>query len=149
MVTEYKQKTDQHTAPITIEVEYLSAVEIEYMVKELLWSYRQLFLPGVESDATSEADYARYVRESEQAWSALEAAFKHRRQFGPEFLQDMSEGALERIGGQLIAWTRDMEWPGGGDARLWRSTANTAEECSEKTSLFMRDRYWPFTKIIR
>lgn len=119
------------------------------MVKELLWSYRQLFLPGVDSDLTSAVDYARFTRESEQAWSALEAAFQHQRQFRRQMLQDMSEGALERIQDQLIAWTGDMEWPDGGDSGFWKSTATNAEECSEKTSIFMQDRYWPFTKIIR
>ncbi|RYP86399.1 hypothetical protein DL770_004904 [Monosporascus sp. CRB-9-2] len=150
VVTEYRQKTKEHSAaPIIIEVEYLAKDEIAEMVRELLWSYRQLFLPGVESDATSAADYARYTRESEQAWSALEAAFQHQSRFSKEMLRDMSEGALERIQGQLIAWTNDMEWPDGGEAGYWRSTASNAEECREKTGLFMQDRYWPFTKIIR
>ena len=149
MVTEYRQKTAEHTAPITVEVEYLSKAEIAEMVKELVWSYRQLFLPGVESETTAEADYARFLRESEQAWSALQAAFQHQTQFRKEMLQDMSEGALERVQNQLIAWTEDMAWPGGGNSGLWRSTARNAEECAEKTQLFMEDRYWPFTKIIR
>ncbi|RYP02574.1 hypothetical protein DL764_005748 [Monosporascus ibericus] len=150
VVTEYRQKMREHSAaPIIIEVEYLARDEIADMVRELLWSYRQLFLPGVESDTTSAADYARYTRESEQAWSALEAAFKHQSRFSKEMLRDMSEGALERIQYQLIAWTNDMEWPEGGEAGCWRSTASNAEECREKTGLFMGDRYWPFTKIIR
>ncbi|RYP44610.1 hypothetical protein DL768_008931 [Monosporascus sp. mg162] len=150
VVTEYRQKAKEHSAaPIIIEVEYLAKDEIAEMVRELLWSYRQLFLPGVESDTTSAADYARYTRESEQAWSALEAAFQHQSRFSKEMLRDMSEGALERIQDQLIAWTNDMEWPEGGEAGCWRSTASNAEECREKTGLFMQDRYWPFTKIIR
>ncbi|RYP05881.1 hypothetical protein DL765_009691 [Monosporascus sp. GIB2] len=150
VVTEYRQKTKEHSAaPIIIEVEYLAKDEIAEMVRELLWSYRQLFLPGVDSDTTSAVDYARYTRESEQAWSALEAAFQHQSRFSKEMLRDMSEGALERIQDQLIAWTNDMEWPDGGEAGCWRSTAGNAEECREKTGLFMQDRYWPFTKIIR
>lgn len=136
-------------APITIEVEYLNQIGIENMIKELLWSYRQLFLPGVESDATSEADYARYTRESDQAWSALEAAFSHRSEFKRESLQDMSDGSLEKIQEQLIGWVRDIQWPSGGDAGFWKSTATTADECCEKTNVFMQDRFWPFTKIIR
>ncbi|RYP68754.1 hypothetical protein DL771_006484 [Monosporascus sp. 5C6A] len=150
VVTEYRQKTKEHSAaPIIIEAEYLAKDEIAEMVRELLWSYRQLYLPGVESDTTSAADYARYTRESEQAWSALEAAFQHQSSFNKEMLRDMSEGALERIQDRLIAWTNDMEWPDGGEAGCWKSTASNAEECREKTGLFMQDRYWPFTKIIR
>lgn len=124
------------------------------MVQELLWSYRQLFLPGVESDTTTEADYARYVRESELAWSALEAAFKHRPEFKQEMLQDMSDGALERLQESIVNWTKDMEWPSGSGVGektpgFWTETAQSAEECSAKTELFAQDRYWPFTKIIR
>ncbi len=149
VVTEYRQKTNEHSAPITIEVEYLSASEIETVVKELLWSYRRLYLPDVESDETSAQDYARYERESLQAWSALEAAFKHKPEFDQHRLRDMSDGALERITSQLTEWSREIRWPEGGDNGTWRSTAETAEECCEKTGLFMADRYWPFTKIIR
>ncbi|KAH6656869.1 hypothetical protein BKA67DRAFT_553428 [Truncatella angustata] len=119
------------------------------MLKELLWSYRQLFLPGVDSADTSEPEYARYMREAEQAYSALEAAFKHRREFRKEMLQDMSEGVSEIILKRLIEWTHDIAWPSSGDAGFWKSTATTADECCEKTSMFMQDRHWPFTKIVR
>jgi hypothetical protein len=149
VVTEYRQKKAEHSDPITIDVEYLSASEIRELIKELLWSYRQLFLPGVESDETSEQDYNRYMRQSEQAWSALHAAFKHKRQFTQRFAQDMSDGALERITDQLIEWAQEIEWPTGGTDGFWTSTAQTAEECVEQTKLFMQDKFWPFTKIIR
>ncbi|KAH8202846.1 hypothetical protein TruAng_003009 [Truncatella angustata] len=149
VVTEYRHRRECHSAPITIEVEYLKQDGIENMVKELLWSYRQLFLPGVESDATSEADYARYTRESDQAWSALEAAFSHRSEFKKELLQDMSEGSLEKIQELLVGWAREIKWPSTDDAGFWKSTATSADECCEKTNIFMQDRYWPFTKIIR
>ncbi|GKU17373.1 unnamed protein product, partial [Fusarium langsethiae] len=149
VVTEYRQKKPNHTTPITIDVEYLSALEIRELIKELLWSYRQLFLPGVESNETSEQDYNRYMRQSEQAWSALHAAFKHKKQFTQSFAQDMSDGALERITDQLIDWAREIEWPTGGVDGFWTSTAQTSEECVEQTKLFMQDKFWPFTKIIR
>ena len=149
VVTEYRQKRQEHTAPITIEVEYLSPSEIEDVIKELLWSYRQLYLPGAEGNNTSAQDYARYQRESAQAWSALGAAFKLKRGFREDMLQDMSEGALERLTARLIEWSREIKWPGRAGGGLWRSTADTAEECVEKTGLFMEDQYWPFTKIIR
>ena len=149
VVTEYRHKTKDHVDPITIEVEYLSSPEIEELIKELLWKYRQLFLPEIEQDKVDAKDYARYQRESEQAWSALEAAFKHQNLFKKEFLKDMSEGALEKVTQQLIQWARELDWPEGGNSGIWKSTANTAEECCEKTSVFMKDRFWPFTEIIR
>lgn len=148
-MTEYRQKKPEHVAPITIEVEYLSTSGMKELVTELLWSYRQLYLPGVESDETPEQDYARYMRESDQAWSALQSAFRHQRQFTKEFLRDMSEGALEKITNQVLQWVSEIEWPSGGNDGFWVSTAQTAEECCEKTKVFMQDKYWPFTKIIR
>lgn len=123
--------------------------EIDDVVAELLWSYRQLYLPGVESPTTSEEDYARYMRESAQAWSALKAAFGHHSQFNEEYLRDMSEGSLERTAADLKEWSRTLEWPEGVVDGRWATTAGSAEECYEKTQLFMQDQYWPFTKIIR
>lgn len=148
-MTEYRHRREHHTAPITIEVEYLSHVGIEDLLRELLWSYRQLYLPLVESDETSEQDYARYQRESDYAWSALQAAFGHQTDFTKEFLRDMSDGASDRIIDHLIRWSREIEWPNGGEGGIWTSTATTADECCEKTKIFMQDKLWPFTKIIR
>ena len=117
-------------------------------MKELIWSYRQLYLPNVEQDASSE-EYKRYQAESERAWSALEAAFGHRQEFKKEFLRDQSVEAPDKILTRLLEWTKDLDWPEGGTDGVWKSTAQTAEECCDKTAIFMRDRVWPFTKIIR
>ncbi|KFH46600.1 hypothetical protein ACRE_024930 [Hapsidospora chrysogenum ATCC 11550] len=140
---------DSGEAPITIEAEYLSGAEIKDMIRELLWSYRQLFLPGVEANETSAQDYARYQRESECAWYALHAAFHNKAGFSEEFLRDMSDGASERIAEQLILWAEEIEWPDSARPGVWESTAVTADECCEKTKIFMQDRLWPFTKVIR
>ncbi|MBE3046255.1 hypothetical protein IMZ48_27705 [Candidatus Bathyarchaeota archaeon] len=123
--------------------------EIEEVLSELLWSYRQLYLPAIESGDISEADYTRYERESVQAWSALGAAFGHRAGFREEQLRDMSEGALGRVKARLVEWSRELEWPQGVTDGRWTSTAHSAEECCERTQVFMRDQYWPFTKVIR
>lgn len=136
-----------------MEVEHLSRNEVQELIKELVWNYRKLYLPGVEREEISAAEYTKYERESTLAWATLEAAFKHRRDFKPEFLQDQAEGASKRIVDQLIQWTEDLEWPNGDDesdaSGLWKSTAQTAAECCTKTAAFMKDRLWPFTKIIR
>jgi hypothetical protein len=118
------------------------------VVGELLWNYRQPYFPGVQDDASAE-DYERHQRESRQAWSALEAAFGHQPSFNEELLRDMSDGASERVTAQLVEWSREIEWPEGVEDGLWRSTADSAEECVEETALFMQDQYWPFTKLIR
>jgi hypothetical protein len=151
-VTEYRQKNAGHTAPITVEAEHLSKIEIEDLIKELVWNYRKLYLPGVEQDGVSREEYQKYERESELAWGMLEAAFKHRREFNPQFLRNVSdEAASDRIIERLIGWTEDLEWPSSdaGTTSIWRSTAETAAQCCAKTAAFMKDRLWPFTKIIR
>ena len=147
-MTEYHQKTKEHQTPITIQAEYLSESEIEELMKELVWSYRQLYLPNLEQEASSE-DYKRYQAESERAWSALEAAFGHHPEFRKEFLRDQSPEAPDKIVTRLLEWTKDLDWPEGGIDGVWKSTAQSAEECCDKTAIFMRDRVWPFTKIIR
>lgn len=60
-----------------MEVEYLSTSETEELIKELLWSFRRMYLPNAEDDDVVETEYARMQRESGEAWSSLEAAFSH------------------------------------------------------------------------
>lgn len=137
-------------APITIEVEYLSIGEIEDLIKELVWNYRQMYLPHTEGDSISENEYATMQRESEQAWSSLEAGFSHQPSFNKAMLiNDLSEAGLSIANSQLIQWAYELDWPDSGEYGKWTSTADTADECCEKTSVFMEDRFWPFTKIIR
>ncbi|KFY44996.1 hypothetical protein V494_01204 [Pseudogymnoascus sp. VKM F-4513 (FW-928)] len=150
VVTEYRQKTTEQVAPITIEVEYLSMDEIEDLIKELVWNYRQMYLPSTEGDSISENEYATMQRKSEQAWSSLEAGFSHQPSFNKAMLiNDMSEAGLSVTNSQLLQWACDLDWPDSGENGKWTSTADTADECCEKTSVFMQDRFWPFTKIIR
>ncbi|KFZ06243.1 hypothetical protein V501_07587 [Pseudogymnoascus sp. VKM F-4519 (FW-2642)] len=150
VVTEYRQKTTDHLAPITIEVEYLSIGEIEDLIKELVWNYRQMYLPHTEGDSVSENEYATMQRESEQAWSSLEAGFSHQPSFNKAMLiNDISEAGLSIANSQLVQWAYELNWPDSGENGKWTSTADTADECCEKTSVFMEDRFWPFTKIIR
>jgi hypothetical protein len=129
----------------------LSNSEIAELVNELVWNYRKIHLPDMEDDSTSPAEYAKCQRQSELAWSTLSAAFSHCSGFNQTMLRDMSEGAQERITSRLIEWSQDLEWPGGNNNTngLWTSVADTAEECCDKTSSFMQDKLWPFTKIIR
>ena len=113
-----------------------------------MWSYRQLYLPNVEENATAE-EYKKYRNESERAWASLEAMFTHRKEFNKEFLTDDTEDAQEKITQRLLEWVEDLQWPDGGQDGVWKSTAQTAKECCEKTSIFMQDRFWPLTKIVR
>lgn len=148
VITEYRLKAPHHSAPFTIEVEYLSEAEIEEIVKELLWDYRQLYLPGVEQELNAD-EYKKCCEQSELAWSTLGAAFGDRREFRKELLRDSSDEAKERALALLLQWTQELDWPEGGSDGMWRSTAQDAEECCEKTGQFMENRLWPFTKVVR
>lgn len=95
-------------------------------------------------------EYNRIQLKSERAWSALEAAFKHQKEFSDKFLSDQSEGAMETVASKLIQWTREIAWPKtNSHDGVWISMAENAKECCDKTNDFMQDRLWPFTKILR
>ena len=148
VVTEYHQKHMGQSPPIAIEVESMSGSEIEGLIRELLVSYRQLYFPDVENDA-SPKEYKHYVVESEHAWSALEAAFGDHPEFNKDLLRDQSSGADHRLVTQLLRWAESLVWPEGSSNGVWKSVAETAEDCCAQTSVFMEDTTWPFTKIIR
>ena len=145
VVTEFHQKRKDHTAPITIEVEYLSDSDIGEYVEELIWSYRQFFM---KEWSENDKDFNKQEAESEVAWSTLNAAFGDRGKLKTLFGDD-SHAGLQVIKDKLLEWCKDLAWPEGGNSGLWISTAETADECCDKTAVFMNDRLWPFTKVIR
>ena len=145
VVTEYHQKQQHHTAKITIEVEYLSDSDMEEFIEELVWSYRQFFL---KTWAEGDKDFNKSEAESETAWSALDAAFGHHGNLKSLFGDDSDEG-LKAIQDKLLEWCSDLAWPEASIGGSWSSTAETADECCDKTAIFMSERLWPFTKVIR
>ena len=146
VVTEYHQKTSKHAAPFTIEAEHLSEEQIKENIKELVWSYERFYHPEVEEASTE--DYKKYERESEVARFSITSAFGDHEDL-EALLDDHSDGSEKRTVAQLTQWAEGFEWPQGGSGCIWRSTAETDEECCEKTDQFMNDRLWPFTKVIR
>ncbi|TGO79010.1 hypothetical protein BELL_0046g00100 [Botrytis elliptica] len=151
VVTEYRQRKNSALEPFSIEVEYLSKPERQEMVEELLWSYRQLFFPDSdnEGNALDSDEQQRIERESAVAWSALEAVFSKQEGFDVNFVSDKSKGAFEKIKSQLLEWMHKIDFPADDESGLWTAIAHTSDECQELTSVFMEDKLWPFTKIIR
>ncbi|TGO22762.1 hypothetical protein BPAE_0156g00090 [Botrytis paeoniae] len=151
VVTEYRQKKNSTLEPFSIEVEYLSKPERQEMVEELLWSYRQLFFPDSdnEGNALDFDEQQRIERESAVAWSALKALFSQQEEFDVSFLSDKSKGSFERIKSKLLEWMQKIEFPADDESGLWTASAHNSDECQELTSVFMEDKLWPFTKIIR
>lgn len=138
---------------IKIEVEYLSEIASKEHIKELLWSYRRKLLPNIPESSLSASDRkpdnAKFAEESKRAWVALKATFGSEKGFNRDFLDDQSDGALERITDQLIQWSADIPWPSGSTDGKWTIYAENADECYEHTKPFVRGRLWPFARIIR
>ena len=150
VATEYHQKRPRQIARIEIEIEYLSLEERLEAVKELLWNYREYYLPHVSSDTTSGEEYRKYEEASDRAWGAMEAAFQNRAEFDKTLFENHEDEAqMEKAERLLQSWCEDMEWPEGDRTGVWTSTADSARECINKTKIFTTDRYWPFTKVIK
>jgi hypothetical protein len=124
--------------------------EIEDLIREVLRSHRRMHLLDAQDDDIDGDERAKLKRESDEALSSLEAAFGRRKGFSKDWLtKDLSEDGLATITGQIFEWAQEIDWPAGADSGKWSSTADTADECCEKTSAFMQNQLWPFTKIIR
>ncbi|KAL2399997.1 hypothetical protein ABEF93_004121 [Exophiala dermatitidis] len=159
VITEYRQKTEDQHGAITIEVEYLSKEAVKHHIEELLWSYRnQHYLDTADEKGSlrdakgqsrlSNRDHEYIELEAERAWSALKAAFGHHSGFGREMLTSQTR-KTSSIVAQLVQWSQELEWAKGIVNGKWQTTANDADECCEKVSTFMHDKFWPFTNIIR
>ncbi len=147
-VTEYRYKSAKQTSDFLVEAEYLKLDEIGDHLKELLWSYRQPYALKPGEDISAE-EYKALETESQVAWDTLNAAFGDKAGFDESWLKDFSSGAFDQVLSKLRSWASSMEWPSGAEGGVWRVPALTAEECSELTDKFMKDRLWPFTKIMR
>ena len=152
-MTEYRYKKPNQTAPFYIEVEYLSKPEIHETIRELLWSYRKLYMLGYEEDEGNEVAnkvYRQCEAESEIAQSSLTSAFGDQAKRELERLKNnQTDSIYDGILAKFLDLADEIQWPAGGDNGTWRSEAEDADECNDKTSEFMLDKLWPFTKLIR
>ncbi|CEO58542.1 hypothetical protein PMG11_03258 [Penicillium brasilianum] len=149
IVTEYRQKKSGQSQRIKVEVEYLCGPALEEHIKELLYSFRRKLLPDVAEDSLSAADWNRIKEGSKEAWSALKSVFESEKEFSPKFLSDKSQEAFDRIANQLVDWAEKVSWPTDACDGKWVAYAESAEEFYAKTSLFMQERLWPLSKIMR
>ncbi|KAL8696199.1 MAG: hypothetical protein Q9224_002922 [Gallowayella concinna] len=149
-VTEYHRRSPYHSAPFTIEVEYCNPEEIDEQLHELLVSYRELYQPGLEKELeNNEQLYREIETKSGVAASTLESIFPKRPEVTPIHLRDESEGAFERIYGELKRLAALIEWPSGAVNGKWEATASSASECHDKVAHFMEQGLWPLTNIVR
>ncbi|KAH7359284.1 hypothetical protein B0T11DRAFT_355944 [Plectosphaerella cucumerina] len=159
VVIEYHQKRDEQKSPFEITVEYSTGIALEEIVTNMVWSCRLYWLQGAKDASQTghgeESDQDDCKKESLVAQEGLMSAFGHLAGFSVEFLLDMSDGAGDRVTEQCIKWAHAIEWPAGGwtttenGSTVWHSAVNTVEECAAKTGAFMKDKFWPFTKVIK
>jgi hypothetical protein len=129
-------------------VEFFCSLELEEYLKELLWSYQQCYIPGVQDRAT-DVEQKRYEEESNSTWSAFKAAFEHLPEFSQAFLAYEDEEASKATLLSLIEWAKEIVWPGGSKDGFWESAADNPKDCRSKTNLFMKNQIWPLTKTAR
>ncbi len=153
VVTEFRQKDGRHASQITLEVEYYTAVETEELLADLVGNFRKVQLfpeaPSTEDEEALSRNRQHSENQSKEAWSALQAAFGHHELFGRSFLLDQTEGAFDRIISQLNQWTQLLQWPEEAKDGRYSISVDDEEDCAENISLFMQDKFWPFTKIMR
>jgi hypothetical protein len=139
---------DREASNIVVEAEYLKLEELNDQLKELLYSLRQHYAPDVKADVSGE-ELKKRERESQVAEDTLKAAFGNQPDFDVELLKDFSDGSSAKILSTLRAWAGTVKWPSGAKEGTWKASVDTADECRELTKQFMKDRLWPFTKIMR
>lgn len=153
-VTEYRRRTPSHEAPFTIEVEYANEKEINKQLRELLFSYQELWLPDVESLASSQkkeenSEYEGIEIRSEAALATLQSIFPDAEDINPKYLRDRSDGAFDRILERLEALAKGLKWPDDARDGRWTATAADAEGCQEQVGIFMENGLWPLTNVVR
>ncbi|KAL8647071.1 MAG: hypothetical protein Q9210_005769 [Variospora velana] len=149
-VTEYRRRSAQHTTPFTIEAEYCNEDEIDDQLQELLFSYRELYQPGLGKELEdNEQQYREIERKSEIAFSTLQSIFPDCPEVTSEELQDNGDGAFKRILDRLRRLAKKIEWPSGAADGKWTATAASSAECHEKVTYFMQNGLWPLTNIVR
>ncbi|KAE9987174.1 hypothetical protein EG328_003643 [Venturia inaequalis] len=139
--TEYQQKKDRHCGAVTGEIILYSVQETLQILKESLHVFRlSLYL----EDEAEEYD----IKEAAQAaLNELTTFFGSRTSLTEHFLSDLSEGAEERILGQLHSWFHQISWP--ENDCLGVETADTPSPVHASIRTYENNRFWPFVKVIR
>ena len=143
VVTEFRYKSDDNPSPFKFEMEFCDKNETEKLLKELVWSYRRLYIPDLDAQ---DADFRQIENESAIAWSSLSAAFGHHAELS-HLCGRNTEATEEEIVARLLTWTKDLNWP--SDDGRFEAFVDTANSCRKMTEDFMEDQFWPFIKVVR
>lgn len=152
-MTEYRYSLPNHTAPFTIEAIHCKRDEIPEYLKALLYSYRDFFNLSPKDETTQSdtenTEKYRMEKASKLALSTLQGIFPNQEESKPEYLEDNTEGAFERILTRLRSLANSLNWPDEDEYGNWSSTAITVADCREKVERFMASGIWPLTELVR
>lgn len=149
MVTEYHNRKREHTAKYTVEVDCMTDDEIDELLRELLWSYRQFYVCDLNKNDVTADERKEFEEQSKLAFDTLQVAFGANKILTKEYLQDPSDGAEERIKAQLKIWREQLKWPVKKHEGKWLGTADNVQKLNEKPREFSSGNLWPFVKVIR
>lgn len=140
-----------------LEVDYMTAEEVEEFLEELLLSYRAYYtLRSREVDDTDELNSVK--TKAEKAWKTLDSLFKNQRELTQEFLAKEGTQAELSILGELTSMAGKVQQnrPGSLANQTWSASAETVDDLAHKLEPFIRDNVedngspiWPFVRIIR
>lgn len=97
----------------------------------------------------SYSEYQLIEKKSEVALSTLQSIFPDNQVTTAQNLQDLAEGAFERLYKDLTLLATNLIWPEGAENGKWTSTAADVEDCNAQVALFMAQGLWPLTNIVR
>ena len=144
-MTEFRWKNDDdNSGSFKFEVELYNESESDKMLKELVWSYRRLYLPDV--GGKSAEDFNQISKEHKIAWSSLNAAFGHHQEL--KSLCDR-QGQDEALVETLQQWKNELIWPFDHKEGKWSDLMDKPEACAKMTEKLMQNQFWPFVKVIR
>jgi hypothetical protein len=149
VVTEYHNRKREHTAKYTVEIDCMTDDEIDELLRELLWNYRQYYVCDLNAQDVTADEKKEFEEQSKLAYGTLQAVFGSNKILTKEYLQDSSDGAEGRIKAQLKTWTKRLKWPVDKQKGKWLGTTDNVEKLNEKPREFSSGNLWPFVKVIR
>jgi len=136
-----------HSAPYTVEAEFLKQEDIDKEIHELLFSFRDFYRPGLAEELeTLDQEYREIERKSEVAFMTLESIFSKKIEVTQDFLLQSPVKVVEQ---ELRDIARNLPWPQGSSGGFWTTTATTTAGCHREVTKMMKKELWPLTNVVR
>ncbi|RFU26950.1 hypothetical protein B7463_g9389, partial [Scytalidium lignicola] len=148
VATEYRKKRESDSALYTIEIECMNSDEIEDLLRQSVIDYRRYHVQERESETTDHTQEEQLQIKAKVAWDTLKAAFEDR-DGCTEILFQNPNVSTDELQDQVLRWKEDIVWPAGFNAQMTVLEAEEAENCVNQIDQFLRQRIWPFIKLVQ